>query len=292
MAGEAAHRRASASPPPCGTCKTEIDHFIIPMGEERRGDAAAAPWQRQRRTGERGGTAAMTKPGGTSRPRTLLEQKIRERRLTLREFVEFTEIFARDNAHVGTLSFRHLQRLVAGKQPDGSPLSPVRPATARLLEAIFDVTVERLLAPPELAPYVEYETSGREPHPLTVAVAIVAKESDILVVCRRAAHENDIMWQFPAGVVKPGAPPKSVAVSETFRETGVHCSVSRSLGQRVHPITSVVCDYMLCEYISGDAMNSDIEENLSVAWVSRDRLERIIPKEQIYPPVLEALGIG
>lgn len=234
----------------------------------------------------------MTKPGGATQPRTLLEQKIRERRLTLREFIELAEEFARENKKVGTLSFRHLQRLVAGKQPDGSPLSPVRPATARLLEEIFGISVERLLAPPERTRrYVEYEAPSTEPHPLTVAVAIVVKETEILVVCRRAVHENDIMWQFPAGVIKPGMPSKSVAVRETFHETGVRCSVSRSLGRRVHPITSVVCDYMLCEYVSGDATNSDAEENLSVAWVSRERLDRIIPKEHIYPPVLEVLGI-
>jgi 8-oxo-dGTP pyrophosphatase MutT (NUDIX family) len=244
------------------------------------------PW------GQREESTLMTKPGGTG-PRTLLEQKIRERRQTLREFVEFAESYARENKHVGTLSFRHLQRLVAGKQPDGSPLSPVRPATARLLEEIFDTRVERLLAPPDWAPpYVDYELAQQEPHPLRVAVAIVVKESEVLVVCRRAAHENDIMWQFPAGIVKPGAPPKAVAVRETLRETGIHCSVSRSLGQRVHPITSVVCDYMLCEYVSGDAMNSDIEENLSVAWVGNERLDRIIPKDQIFPPVREALGIA
>jgi hypothetical protein len=166
--------------------------------------------------GTKGGNALMTKPGGTG-PRTLLEQKIRERRQTLREFVEFAESYARENKHVGTLSFRHLQRLVAGRQPDGSPLSPLRPATARLLEEIFDTRVERLLAPPDWAsPYSDYHP--KEPHPLRVAVAIVVKESEVLVVCRRAAHENDIMWQFPAGIVKPGAPPKAVAVRETLRE--------------------------------------------------------------------------
>jgi hypothetical protein len=49
---------------------------------------------------------------------------------------------------------------------------------------------------------------------------------------------------------------------------------------------------MLCEYVSGDAMNSDMEENLSVTWVGNERLDRIIPKEQIFPPVREALGIA
>lgn len=234
----------------------------------------------------------MTKPG-SAQPRTLLEQKIRERRQTLREFVDFAENFARGNKDVGTLSFRHLQRLVAGKQSDGTPLSQLRPATARLLEQIFDTKVERLLGPPDWTPRtIVYESTGQEPHPLTVAIAIVVKEPDeVLIVCRRATNEDDIMWQFPAGVVKPGAPAKAVAVGETFRETGVHCSVTRILGRRIHPMTSVVCEYMLCEYISGDARNMDIEENLSVAWVGKKKLDRVIPKDQIYPPVLDALEI-
>jgi ADP-ribose pyrophosphatase YjhB (NUDIX family) len=234
----------------------------------------------------------MAKPSGPDRPRTLLEQKIRERRLTLREFVEFAEDFARENKHVGTLSFRHLQRLVVGKQPDGSPLASVRPATARLLEEIFGTNVERLLAPTDKAsPYVEQLTKT-EPYPLSVAVAIVVNKQEVLVVCRRAVNENDIMWQFPAGVIKPGMPAKSVAVSETYRETGVHCSVNRTVGSRIHPVTSVVCKYMLCDYMSGEARNTDLEENLSVTWVDKSRLTRIIPSEQIFPPILDALGIS
>lgn len=88
--------------------------------------------------------------GTTTEPRTLLEQKIRERRLTFEEFAEFLEEFSRKNRNVGTLSFRHLQRLIAGRGPNGRPLSPLRPATARLLEEALGVSIERLLGPPEL----------------------------------------------------------------------------------------------------------------------------------------------
>ncbi|WP_246843327.1 hypothetical protein [Allokutzneria sp. NRRL B-24872] len=89
--------------------------------------------------------------GSTKPPRTMLELLIRQRRQTFEEFVEYAETFAREHAEPGTLSVRHLQRLAAGRRPDGKPLGPVRPATARLLERIFDMGIGELLAPPALA---------------------------------------------------------------------------------------------------------------------------------------------
>ena len=80
--------------------------------------------------------------------RTLLEQKIRERRETFEEFAAYAETFARDHGEPGTLSVRHLQRLAAGRRPDGQPVGRPQPATARLLEHIFGVGVDDLLAPP------------------------------------------------------------------------------------------------------------------------------------------------
>ncbi|AHH95121.1 hypothetical protein KALB_1750 [Kutzneria albida DSM 43870] len=86
--------------------------------------------------------------GATQSPRTVLEQRIRERRQTFEEFVEFAETFAREHHEPGTLSVRHLQRLTAGRRPDGSPLGSVRPATARLLERIFSTSIGELLSAP------------------------------------------------------------------------------------------------------------------------------------------------
>ncbi|GAB3292732.1 hypothetical protein [Parasphingorhabdus pacifica] len=81
--------------------------------------------------------------------RTVLEQRIRERRQTLEEFAEYAEAFARENGEEGTLGVRHLQRLVAGRGAHGKPLGRVRPATARLLERIFGDSVETLLGEPD-----------------------------------------------------------------------------------------------------------------------------------------------
>jgi hypothetical protein len=76
-------------------------------------------------------------------PRTVLEQRIRQQCMTYEEFVQHAETFARDNHETGTLSLRHLQRLVSGK-----PVGALRPATARLLEQLLDEPIATLLAPP------------------------------------------------------------------------------------------------------------------------------------------------
>ncbi|WP_216213765.1 NUDIX hydrolase [Amycolatopsis aidingensis] len=227
----------------------------------------------------------MTASGSADTPaRTLLEQLIRERQQTLEEFAEDAEKFAREHDEPGTLSVRHLQRLIAGTRPDGSPLGPVRPATARLLQRIFGLSVQELLSPPRKMPTMA--------HPLRVAVAIVTKSSEVLVVCRRGHEGNGITWQFPAGLVKPGASAQMVAVRETLDETGVHCVVTRNLGTRLHPVTKVVCDYILCDYVTGEAKNVDVVENVDVVWIGKADVTRMIPEDQIYGPVMRALKEG
>jgi 8-oxo-dGTP diphosphatase len=125
-----------------------------------------------------------------------------------------------------------------------------------------------------------------------VAIAIVVNGPKVLIVCRRGEDGGGISWQFPAGIVKPGVSPETVAVRETLAETNVHCTVVRSLGSRLHPITNVMCDYLLCEYLAGDAENVDVVENVSVTWADRADLTRFIPADRIFPPVLDALEVA
>ncbi|WP_109640874.1 NUDIX hydrolase [Lentzea atacamensis] len=212
--------------------------------------------------------------------RTVLEQQIRERLLTFEEFVEFAVNFAFEHNEPGTLSVRHLQRLVSGR------CKSVRPATARLLERIFGMTIGELLSPPG----VFRSNSGA--HPLRVAIAVVLRGEEVLVVRRRSAGADGISWQFPAGMMKPGVPAEMTAVRETLGETDVHCVVRGELGSRLHPATKVLCDYLLCDYVAGEARNVDAFENVDVAWVTKSKLGGFIPAEQIYRPVLEALELA
>jgi 8-oxo-dGTP diphosphatase len=122
---------------------------------------------------------------------------------------------------------------------------------------------------------------------LRVAIAVVVRAQEVLLVCRRG--DEEITWQFPAGVVKPGRAAETVAVAETLGETGVRVAVRRRLGTRLHPLTGVLADYLLCDYLAGDATNADPIENLDVTWVPLSALGRFIPPDRIYPPVLTAL---
>jgi len=128
-------------------------------------------------------------------------------------------------------------------------------------------------------------------HTLTVAIAIVLDNSRVLLVQRRGQAGEDDAWQFPAGMVKPGLTAHTVAVRETLMETGIHCAVDRTLGRRIHPATNVLCEYVLCHYLSGEAENRDAGENVSVTWTPTMRLTLFIPAERIYPPVLTALEV-
>lgn len=122
---------------------------------------------------------------------------------------------------------------------------------------------------------------------LRVAIAVVLRGDDVLLVCRRG--DGDLRWQFPAGMVKPGAAAETVAVQETHGETGVHCTIRERLGERIHPVTGVVAEYHLCDYLAGDVANRDPLENVDVTWVPRSAITRFIPQNQIYPPILNAL---
>lgn len=135
-----------------------------------------------------------------------------------------------------------------------------------------------LLRPPE--PRMEAQA-------LRVAIAVVLRGDDVLLVCRRG--DDGIRWGFPAGVVKPGITADTVAVQETHGETGVHCTVRQHLGERIHPVTGVIAEYHLCDFLAGDATNRDPLENVDVTWVPRAAVTRFIPQDQIYPPILSAL---
>jgi 8-oxo-dGTP diphosphatase len=135
-------------------------------------------------------------------------------------------------------------------------------------------------------------TIARDPvYMLNVAIAIVRDDERVLVVQRRGDGGELDSWQFPAGMVKPGLTAQTVAVRETLAETGVHCAPAMSLGSRIHPRTNVHCEYILCDYLGGEAENRDVGENVSVTWAQTARLALFIPVERIYPPVLSALGV-
>jgi 8-oxo-dGTP diphosphatase len=178
------------------------------------------------------------------------------------------------------------------EKPDLTPRTEMQQLLDTLYERASDSARARFaqLVSSEASPPVDPADSPAG-HALTVAIAIVRNDSKVLVVQPRGDEDAGILWRFPAGMVKPGVPPDLVAVRETLAETGVHCRVVRDLGSRLHPITRVYCEYLLCDYLTGEAQNSDPVENVSVTWAPTNQLTRFIPIEQIFPPILAALEI-
>jgi 8-oxo-dGTP diphosphatase len=166
-----------------------------------------------------------------------------------------------------------------------SPAMTHRPEVQQILDLAYEKAGEAVHR--RFALLMRPAEPRMEAQALRVAIAVVLRGDDILLVCRRG--DGTIRWQFPAGMVKPGAAAESVAVQETHGETGVHCTVRARLGERVHPVTGVVASYYLADHLAGEASNRDPLENVDVAWVPRAALTRFIPQDQIFPPILSAL---
>lgn len=174
-------------------------------------------------------------------------------------------------------------RTVAGwhKEPAIVPRIEMQAALDTMYEGASDTVHRRfalLARPPE---------ERVQAQALRVAIAIVQRNDEVLLVCRRG--DGQLSWQFPAGMVKPGASAEAVAAQETHSETGVHCAVRDHLGTRVHPVTGVLATYYACEYLAGEAVNRDPVENADVAWVPVSALTKFIPADRIYAPILTAL---
>jgi 8-oxo-dGTP pyrophosphatase MutT (NUDIX family) len=133
------------------------------------------------------------------------------------------------------------------------------------------------------------EVLDNSAYPLTVAVALVRRKGDVLLV-RRARPEGELDWQFPSGVVKPIDLPSEAAIREVRSETGVTVKVIASLGERIHPVTSVRCIYFQCQYLEGETVNLDTNENASVSWVSAERVPEYIPIKNIFHEIIRVLN--
>jgi 8-oxo-dGTP pyrophosphatase MutT (NUDIX family) len=169
----------------------------------------------------------------------------------------------------------------------GNP-GPLRVPFAELAPLLVDVVTSRRPPRAEGNTRSSSPAGNGSPQALSVAIAVVQRDGAVLLVQRR--DDGALRWQFPAGIVKPGASPSGSAVRETFAETDVHCSVAEKIGTRVHPKTGVYCEYLHCDYLAGEAENRDVVENASVAWVPIANLTKFIPESTIYPPILEVLG--
>jgi 8-oxo-dGTP diphosphatase len=156
-------------------------------------------------------------------------------------------------------------------------------------QQILDTAFEK--APEQVRARYEQLAAGPRPgqdaQALRVAIAVIVDGGQVLLVCRRG--DDPSPWQFPAGIVKPGAHPEAAVVREALAETGLHVAVQQQLGERLHPVTGVACHYFQCTSLAGTAENRDPDENVAVQWVPCGDVSRWIPADRIYPPVLAVL---
>jgi 8-oxo-dGTP diphosphatase len=117
---------------------------------------------------------------------------------------------------------------------------------------------------------------------LRTAIAIVLRNQEVLLVCRRSHVPS---WQFPAGIVKPESSPALTAVAETLSETGISCRSIGDLGNRIHPATNVLCEYVRCEYLAGEVRNLDMAENTDATWAKCADIAKFIRPALIFDPV-------
>lgn len=153
--------------------------------------------------------------------------------------------------------------------------------------------LQRLLRRAQLAEAAAQKTAPIEAvnltaHPLTVAIALVLRGREVLLV-KRARPEGELDWQFPTGVVKPIDSANEIAIREVIGETGVVAKIVNYLGERIHPVTSARCLYFQCEYLSGESANLDTNENAMVCWVPADRVPDYIPVKNIFQAIVSVL---
>jgi len=115
-----------------------------------------------------------------------------------------------------------------------------------------------------------------------VAAAIVVSGGRVLMIRRRVA-EGELSWQFPAGKIELGESPQEAAVREAYEETGLIVRVTRSLGQRLHPVTGRTMVYVACELVAGRAQVMDDREVAEVAWCSRADVAERVPYPMFGP---------
>ena len=79
------------------------------------------------------------------------------------------------------------------------------------MQAALDTLYEKALPPVRLRfARLAQPPTDTAAQALRVAIAIVLRGAEVLLVQRRDA--GPLSWQFPAGIVKPGGAPESVAV--------------------------------------------------------------------------------
>lgn len=128
---------------------------------------------------------------------------------------------------------------------------------------------------------------GEQDHGRPVAMSVIADAGRVLLI-RRRKREGDLLWAFPGGGIEEGETPQQAAVREAAEEVGLVVSVSRVLGDRVHPQTGRHVTYVACGLVSGEGRAAAPREVAEVAWIPHSKLGGFVP-HGLFAPVQEYL---
>ncbi len=121
-----------------------------------------------------------------------------------------------------------------------------------------------------------------------IAAAVIVRAGRVLLV-RRRVKEGSLSWQFPAGQIETEETASQAARREVGEEVGLTVTETKSLGERVHPVTGRTMIYVACDVLGGEARVVDNEELAELAWVERRQLAEYIP-HGVFEPVQQYLN--
>ena len=125
-----------------------------------------------------------------------------------------------------------------------------------------------------------------------VAVAVVRRNSQVLITRRKEEGLLGGLWEFPGGKLKPGEAPEEACLRELHEETGIQARVECHLARVKHAYShfKIAMDVYLCHYLEGEVqLNGPVD----FRWIRLDELSAFaFPKanHKFFPALRAALA--
>ena len=96
---------------------------------------------------------------------------------------------------------------------------------------------------------------------ITVAAALITRDSKLLVCQRRHDDTHALQWEFPGGKVEAGESPTEALVRELREELGVHAVVGKEIFRTSHRYRDFQVELSLI-FFQADVEHSALLQNL------------------------------
>lgn len=116
-----------------------------------------------------------------------------------------------------------------------------------------------------------------------VVIGIICHGQKVLMI-QRAKKDGLLNWAFPGGKVELGENKEQACIREVYEETGIHVSIQKCLGCRMHPTAPIRLTYYVCSYVSGEIQIQNPNEILDIDFKDWNEFTRDV-KTDVYPAV-------